>query len=204
MAMVSLDRSCHRRGEAWLFFLARTVTGFICFFALKIPLQAIDELDAAVGPTDRLVLPHQVEVGSSFKRPGRAIPVQSPCLRVNFLSLKKRVFFGPERLVFFGQFRMNFCGCLKKLETLRPCAVCGGPTVLCCSGCEATHATRSILNWLDLERVYLDIQTVYFLSQDIFYCSVNCQQKAGPSPLWRVWTDGGFHEWGYPRNHPVS
>ncbi|CAE7820544.1 rft1 [Symbiodinium sp. CCMP2592] len=29
-----------------------------------------------------------------------------------------------------------------------PCAVCGGPTVLCCSGCE-----------------------------EVFYCSVNCQQK---------------------------
>eukprot|EP00435_Cladocopium_sp_Y103_P013968 s625_g3.t1 len=51
--------------------------------------QAIDELDAAVGPSDR---------------PGDS--------------------------------------------STEPCAVCGGPTVLCCSGCE-----------------------------DIFYCSVNCQQK---------------------------
>lgn len=106
---------------------------------------------------------HQVEVGFIvFKSPGQAIPVQSPCLRIDILMFFKNNL-DRNNWCFFCQFRVNFQGCLNSLETLRPCAVCGGPTVLCCSGCEAT---RSMLNWLlDLKRVYLknlDIQSLDF------------------------------------------
>lgn len=45
-------------------------------------------------------------------------------------------------------------------DATEPCAVCGGPTVLCCSGCEAAQRFTA---WISPEAV--------------FYCSVSCQQK---------------------------
>lgn len=93
--------------------------------------------------------------------------------------------FGPEQLVFFWSISSQFLGLFEQFGDIE--ALCS---------VRRTHCL--MLFWLRGEPINVELvvgseESVFdifgysisgfFLSQDIFYCSVNCQQKAGPVPL---------------------